>query len=222
MDFCDWKNTPLGGLLATPKDGKPISEYPNPNKAFNIITDEIRRVISEIDKQQPESCKAIMTESLDSSEQEPKSVVIDKVRSSNLTIKKEFSDYEKDTFKKDAFIYIAKFFKNSLEELDRRNGDINYEFEKELNRFHATIYRSGHEIASCLVINRIGDDFFGGITYSYNKNSGSINSSLSIEEDGYSMFLTPTLGMSGGNNQLSKKGAADFFWEMLIQSLQNN
>ena len=93
-------------------------------------------------------------------------------------------------------------------------------FDKEANKFYGIIYRSGNEIASCLVANRIGDDSWGGITYSDNKNNSGINSSLTVDNDGFSLFLTPMFNMGGGEKQLSKKGAAEFYWSMLIESLQ--
>jgi TPR repeat protein len=40
---CDWKHTPLAGLLAAPKDGTPVTDWKDQNKAFLDITDAIRR-----------------------------------------------------------------------------------------------------------------------------------------------------------------------------------
>ena len=93
-------------------------------------------------------------------------------------------------------------------------------FDKESNKFYATIYRSGSEIASCLVVNRVGSDSWGGITYSYEKSEHAINSSLNVEDDGYSLFLIPMLSMAADKEKLSKRGAAEFYWSMLIQRLQ--
>jgi hypothetical protein len=49
------------------------------------------------------------------------------------------------------------------------------------------------------------------------------NESLSIENDGYSLHLRP-MGMShyrmGENKELSQEGAAEFYWSLLIESLQ--
>ena len=41
LEHCDWKNTPLGNLRACPQDGKPVSDSPNPNRAYNEIVQEI-------------------------------------------------------------------------------------------------------------------------------------------------------------------------------------
>jgi len=220
LDHCDWKNTPLKGLLACPQDGKPISDYPNPNKAFNQIAQEIRRVIDEISEKQTKTHQPAAKETHGATESKSKPVIVDKMRSGNLRIKKKFTDYEKDTFKKDSFEYIAKYFNNSLDELKQRNPDITYIFDKESNEFYATIYRSGSEIASCMIVNRVGSDSWGGITYSYEKSEHAINSSLNVEDDGYSLFLIPMLSMAGDKKKLSKKGAAEFYWSMLIERLQ--
>jgi len=221
LEHCDWKNTPLKDLRACPQDGKPVSDYPNPNKAFNEIVQEIRKVIDEISKKQDEANKTLSKKSCVTPESTSKPIVVDNIRSSNLRIKKKFTDYEKDTFKKNTFEYIEKYFNNSLEELIMRNPDIKYMFEKGENRFYATIYRSGSEIASCLIINRVGSDSWGGITYSNDRNDNSINSSLNVEDDGYRLFLIPMLGMTGNKEKLSEKGAAEFYWGMLIERLQN-
>ncbi len=218
LEHCDWKNTPLKVLLACPQDGKPISDYPNPNKAFNEIAQEIRRVIDEISEKQTKTSKPVVKDTHGASESKSKPVVVDNIRSGNLRIMKNFTDYEKDTFKKDTFKYIAKYFNNSLNELKQRNPDITYMFEKESNKFYATIYRSGSEIASCMIVNRVGSDSWGGITYSYDKSEHSINSSLNIEDDGYSLFFISML--SGDEKKLSKKGAAEYYWGLLIERLQ--
>jgi hypothetical protein len=44
---------------------------------------------------------------------------------------------------------------------------------------------------------------------------------LNIENDGYTLFLKPMWDMLGKNDPLSMKGAAEFYWNMLIERLQN-
>jgi len=220
LDHCDWQSTPLTHLLAFPKDGKPISDYPNPNKAFSEIASEIRRIIQEgtfghvtndTSQAQSDHCEAA---------RESKPIIVDKARSGNLRIKREFSDYERDTFKKTTYEYMAKYFKNSLEELKKRNRDIDFMFEKQGNKFSATIYRSGKKIACCTILNRTKDMSWGGITYSHATDESSVSASLNVEDDGYSLFLIPTFSMSGEKERLSEKGAADCYWSMLIEQLQ--
>lgn len=45
---CDWHSTPLGGLLATPKDGKAITTWPNHDEAYTDVARQIRRVVTEV------------------------------------------------------------------------------------------------------------------------------------------------------------------------------
>ena len=43
---CDWRNgTPFGDLLAAPRDGKPVTKWPNLDDAFLDITNAIRVAI---------------------------------------------------------------------------------------------------------------------------------------------------------------------------------
>src|SRR5258708_2897532 len=42
---CDWHDTPFGGLLAAPKDGKPITQWPDIDAAFLDVTTAIKRVV---------------------------------------------------------------------------------------------------------------------------------------------------------------------------------
>ena len=50
----------------------------------------------------------------------------EEIRSSNLRIKKTFSDEEKDQYEADTFEYIAKYFENSMNELSNRNSSISF------------------------------------------------------------------------------------------------
>jgi hypothetical protein len=88
LDHCDWKNTPLKELRACPKDGIPFSEYPNQNKAYNEVVQDIRIVIGEITKKNNK--KIIHKDTLNECGQKLKPVMIDPERSSNLRIKKYF------------------------------------------------------------------------------------------------------------------------------------
>jgi hypothetical protein len=54
---CDWQRTPLGGLLATPTDGKPVSKHTNPHDAFLDIVESIRRAAAEVEARLRESLR---------------------------------------------------------------------------------------------------------------------------------------------------------------------
>ncbi len=44
---CDWQESPLGKLQALPKDGRPVTTWPNPDEAFLDVAKGIRLVIKE-------------------------------------------------------------------------------------------------------------------------------------------------------------------------------
>lgn len=46
VEPCDWKSTSLKTIKALPKDGKPISEWPNKNNAYVDIIKELRNILN--------------------------------------------------------------------------------------------------------------------------------------------------------------------------------
>lgn len=217
---CDWHTLPFGGLLATPKDGKPISKFPNMHDGFLEVAQAIRKAAEEM------NVKKGVAGTLQSPEESPKTVERGRdVRSSNLRIKKMFTDREKDQFLTDGFEYMANYFEGSLAELEKRNPEIQTDFRRiDANRFTATAYINGAEASHCTI--RLGGrrSFSGGIAFSYGRslieNDSSMNESLSVHDDGHTMYLQP-LGFQGrGNEKLTFEGAAECYWELFIQPLQ--
>ncbi|WP_025640167.1 toll/interleukin-1 receptor domain-containing protein, partial [Vibrio parahaemolyticus] len=140
---CDWHGAPFGKLLATPTDGKPISMYANQHEAFAIISKHIREAVESI------SVSHISTPQL-----QPKpslSVPHDNsVRSSNLRVKRPFSDHEKDEFIDASFEYVARYFEGSLKELESRYSHLQAKFRHvDNNRFTASLYSNGERSAQC-------------------------------------------------------------------------
>jgi len=150
------------------------------------------------------------------------------VRSSNLRIKKTFTDREKDRFQTEAFEYLANFFEQSLAELGMRNPEIETEFRRiDANHFTSTLYVNGAEATRCRIW--LGDrgTFPGGIAFkagrSFNDSDNSFNESLSVSDDGHTMFLQ-SIGFAvsalGDNKKMTLEGAAEFYWELFIRPLQ--
>jgi hypothetical protein len=217
LEPCDWQRLPFGKLVATPTDGKPISKFPNENDGFLEVTIAIRKAAEDL-------CGPVRDQkSLSSEDNTAKpNVKIARPRSSNLRVKKEFSDRDKDRFFTDAFEYVANFFEESLSELKERNDGIDTNFRRiDANHFTASAYRNGKELTRCKIW--LGDRRgFGGIAYSTDLGHGdnSYNESLSVENDGYSLFLKP-MGMFFGhqekNSMLTFEGGAEYLWAMFIE-----
>jgi hypothetical protein len=86
---CDWQNAPFGALRATPTDGKPVSMFANPHEAFAIIAKDIREAAAQF------SSESTRSTARPPSATERSSAAPD-MRSSNLRVKRDFSDHEQD------------------------------------------------------------------------------------------------------------------------------
>lgn len=94
------------------------------------------------------------------------------------------------------------------------------------NRFFATIYRDGKDVARATIY--IADDRFGeGIIYVQGQTmqSNSMNESLTVQADDQALYLS-SMGMASfgrdSDQKLSQEGAAERFWGILISPLQHS
>jgi len=217
---CDWHDMPFGKLLACPKDGKPISKFPNMHDAFLDVTKAVKKAAAKLRPSIPASQSRTAISDIGH-----KSILSHPVRSSNLRLKKKFTDREKDRFLADAFEYIANFFEGSLDELKVRNKEAETEFRLvDANRFTATIYLKGKEASRCNIWLGDRSSFLPGIMYSSGSYSNnSYNESLNIEDDGYTMYLKG-MGMQFHGQDREEKmtfeGGAEYYWSMFIEYLQ--
>jgi hypothetical protein len=145
LRHCDWREAPFGKLLAAPKDGKPIKSWPDIDEAFLDVTKHIRA--------------ALPTRAVESRPSPPSlqpHAARDRPRSSNLRVKREFTEIDFDEYVRAVFEYVASFFENSLGELQARNPTIKTNYRRiDADRFTAVIYRHGKAM-----VNRPG--FAGG------------------------------------------------------------
>jgi hypothetical protein len=217
---CDWHDAPFGGLIATPKDGRPITQWPNIDAAFLDVTTAIKAALRKGGVTTPEQARSEPRSPSSSAAARPEGP-----RSSNLRVTKRFTERDRDQFLHETFEFMAKFFENSLVELGRRNPGIEGRFRRvDANRFTAIAYRDGDAVARCSVFigDRIGS--LSGIGYSRSDAApdGSYNENLTVETDDQSLYLK-ALGMSFSHqreSKLSMEGAAEFCWGMFVEALQ--
>ncbi|MDQ3205851.1 MAG: toll/interleukin-1 receptor domain-containing protein [Pseudomonadota bacterium] len=216
---CDWQQTPFAHLLAAPTDGKPITRWPDEDEAFLDVVRQIRAALPAHDRS-PTSKIQPMPAKMSAGMQDGGP------RSSNLRLRKQFSDADRDRFLDDGFEFIKRFFENSLAELGERNEGVEGRFKKlDDSRFSAVVYEAGKTRAQCTI--SLGGAFGKGISYSAGVGgSGSgFNEMLSVESDDQHLFLK-LMGMSMMGNardrQLNFEGAAEYYWAMLIRPLQTS
>ena len=210
---CDWHSAPFGRILALPTDAKPVTKWADLDDAFLDIAKGIRAALPTLSIPAPEMRSDIVRTSRQ-----------DDPRSSNLRLRKTFTERDRDAFLDTTFEYMARYFENSLGELLVRNEGVEGSFKRlDATRFTASIYRNGAAVARCTI--RLGGAF-GGISLSYgtNHSENSMNESLSTEVDDQEMYLK-SLGMHmrgpKGGGKLSQEGAAEYYWSIFIAPLQH-
>jgi hypothetical protein len=209
---CDWNDTPFGKLLAVPRDGKPVTKWPDLDDAFLDVVQQIKKALPRTPQQTAKSTI--------------KTTITDNPRSSNLRLTKKFSEAEKDRFLEEAFEYMSNFFENSLNELQARHHDIETSFRRiDANRFSGVVYRAGKAVARCKIV--LGGMFGHGISFSSNDRAddNSYNDSLSVETDDQGIHLRPMgFGRMSGDHErhLTFEGAAEYYWSLVVEPLQQS
>ncbi|KGI92727.1 MULTISPECIES: toll/interleukin-1 receptor domain-containing protein [Pseudomonas] len=219
---CDWHHAPFGKLLGTPQDGKPVTLWPDRDEAFLQVAKVVRSAAERCRRTHPSEVEP--TERNDYSPSlPPPHPTTPGPRSSNLRMAKSFTQLDKDRFLLDTFEYIARYFENSLVELQVRNPGYEGVFRRiDANRFSAAIYRDGRDVARATVFT--GGQLGAGIYYSQGEllGSNSYNEALSVYADDQALYLQ-SLGMSFHARQdqkLSQEGAAEILWGIVIAPLQ--
>lgn len=219
---CDWHDAPFGKLLAAPKDGRPVTSWPDLDEAFLDVVRSIKAAIRERTGPQPAGAQRA-TPSPASIAAAP---VVEQPRSSNLRTRRTFTEADKDSFIDSTFEFMVNFFENSLAELEGRNDSLTTRFRRiDANRFTAAVYRNGEAIARCKIVR--GGMFGNGISYSANDRAddNSCNENLSVAHDDQNLFMQPmgmamTAHLGQRDSHLTPEGASEYYWSMLMQPLQ--
>lgn len=217
---CDWHGAPFGKLMATPTDGRPVTQWPDRDEAFLDVVRSVRAAVEKLSLTKTMPARSSVRSA------SPSVAAVASVaspRSSNLALAKRFTDRDKDAFLHEAFDYVASFFENSLTEIAARNPGIEGVFRRvDANRFFGTVYREGNAISRCTIfmggmLGR-GINFINGETI----DSNSCNESITVDADDQSCFLRSLMGMGRrSEHKLTFEGAAEYLWEMFIRPLQS-
>lgn len=221
---CQWHGAPFGKLNATPPDGRPITQAVDRDQAFLEVANAVQVAAKKVGGRRV--VPPARTDPVLIIPRDPSPATSFGPRSSNLRMTKTFSDRDKDRFKHEAFEFLAKFFENSLDELQKRNSSIEGDFRRiDANRFAASAYRGGKALSRCTVF--IGGDsgLSHGIAFVQGETSASnsYNEMLTIDVDDQSLFLQSLGFRYGGSNRDSKltpEGAAEHYWATFMEPLQ--
>lgn len=218
---CEWQEAPFGKLNATPPDGRPITKFADRDDAMLEVAKSVRAAAEKINERKTDHTLAPVAK-----------VVVegpaDWPRSSNLGLAHKFTQQDRDKFQLETFEYIARYFENSLSELEIRNSGIQATFRRiDANRFSSIIYRDGEPVARATIFLGADRSFANGIGYSASEGGGtnSFNELLTAESDDENMYFR-LMGMShlipyeSRDKKLTMEGAAELYWSMLVAPLQ--
>lgn len=220
---CDWHNMPFGKLKATPTDGNPVTEHDNCDQGFRDIVQAIRQIVESIGGATP---SAVPTAGMGVKKMHSPTEI--SPQSSDLRIKKEFTDLDRHAFLTESFNYIAQHFENSLSKLQSQSENVKTDFRRvDANKFEAIAFVNGREKSRCGIC-LSGRDMPGShqILFSYDGlgiGSGFVaREIMSLNNDGFTLYLE-LMGMpySGRKKKsmLTQEDAAKHYWSLFMEKL---
>ena len=226
LRHCVWHDAPFGKLLAAPRDGKPVMAWPDRDEALADVARQVGKAVEALAGGNNPALRTSTAGSGSDTRPKPTAATPAPVRSSNLRLRKVFSQQDFDEFLRKSYEFICRFFDASIAAIGDRNDDVKGMFEQiDSRRMAAVLYRGGRKIAECSVRRGGLGGRSDGIAFSYDAsaNTGSFNEMLSVEATDQMMYLKP-LGMTWGsgerNARLSEEGAAEFLWGLFIKNAQ--
>lgn len=224
LRHCLWHGAPFGKLLAVPRDGKPITAWPDRDEALADVAKQVAKAVEALT-----SGKTMVRTAASVRTSQPSGVadaVQPKPRSGNLRLKKEFTERDHDDFLHSTFEFVCKFFEGSIEAIGERNPNVTGTFDRiDSRRMAAVLYRVGKKIAECSVrLDGLGGRS-NGLAFSHDASAhqGTFNEMLSVEAGEQAQYLKSMgLAWSGGgrDKHLSQEGAAEFLWDLFIRHAQ--
>jgi hypothetical protein len=221
---CDWHSSPFGKLTAVPTDGKPVRSWPDIDQAFANVAREVRKAVQGAAPSDMAKATQVVRPpvSVDGASAAKGNSAL---RSSNLRLKKSFSEHDKDEYLREGFEYLARFFDGSLKALEERNSDIKTAFDRiDSRRFSAAIYQQGKLVSECSVrLEGLGRSNSIAFSFDASARAGSFNEMLNVEaDDQHLYFKAMGMQMSGQRaaGKLTDEGAAEFLWSLVLGRLQ--
>ena len=209
IEPCDWAHTALGNLKALPRDGKPISEWPNKNSAYLDVVQELRRVLDKGTVLSPEGNKVPLRP------RQPNS------GARGFRIKRDFDEIDRGDFCDQAFLVIRDYFQGSISKIDTVE-ELRARFDsRSATSFTCTVVNRALQRGTAhITVHRGGDNTaIGDIYYSFTKNAptNAANGILYVQADEYELYLSSLhLRDPSGSDRLSAETVAQLMWEEFL------
>lgn len=219
LKTCDWHDLPFGNLMATPDDGCPVVKFTYLEDGFYQVVKAIKKILKELGAVSRSDAQVEDVNNF------APSSVLSTQRSSNLAVRKKFSDRDKDIARREGFDFLSRFFENSLKEICIRHPELEQDFHhRDSDSFEASLYLKGQRVSHCGIWKSSGNISLGDICYSQSGiSSNSCNESVSLVDDGAMLgFRSLMGGMYGARRDslLTNEGMSEYFWETFIRPLK--
>lgn len=183
---CAWHQLPFGSLLAATVDGKPITRFASHDEGYVQVVNAVSRAIADMEarKLQQQSMLVSVQPLVNPMFQATDTVFTP--RSSNLSLPKNFTDFDKDRARHEGFEYVARYFANSLDELKKRHIGLDVDFHRpDVDSFTCAVYINGRKVGHCGIWCGSRNMGFGDICYSQSgATRNSCNESLIVADNG--------------------------------------
>ena len=211
VEPCDWKSMDnLRRLKAIPKDGRPISEWTNPNNAYLDIVQELRRIIE--------------AKNFGNSEVKVRKDghAADRENVPRYRVRRSFDEIDRSEYADAAFLTLKTYFQQAIHEIHAINGLRGRFVVRSETSFGATVVNRSfqHGAAHITVRRRSSDIALGDIYYSFEEDSpeNSANGWFNVSSDDYEQFLAATMPIFGTEpGHLNPDQAAEYLWNHFIK-----
>jgi hypothetical protein len=221
---CAWHQLPFGKLLAGTIDAKPITQFNSVDEGFVQVVDSVSRALDKLGATASSVPQQGASEAVQRSTPATINTNSFAPRSSNLALRKSFSDRDKDRARKEGIEFLARFFENSLNELEKRNPGLETDFsQRDAAAFECTIYQHGSRACQCGIWSSDRGTGLGDICYSQGGISpNSWNESITVEDDGHILGYRSLMGGFGSRQEhlMTAEGMAEHLWDMFIRPLK--
>ncbi len=216
---CDWKESAIGQFKGLPYDGKgciAVSKWKDKDDAFFNIVQGLRQVLTTNRAKEEKDA---------STSAQPPVVPSETISRPRYRVRRDFNKIDVGEFREQAFQEILSYFESSVQGINDTDGIRARLFSSSGSSFSCIIVNSGlgSQGTANISLHAGGGQFggFGDIWYSFSENTpNSANGSLSIESDGFNLFLKPIFSMwqaAGGSDLISPETAAEMIWCELIE-----
>lgn len=224
---CQWKGVPVGegerlaDFVALPKDGLPVTSWPDADAAFDNVAGAVRDMLRS-GVTQPAGVQSTATKPAVSS---PRTAAVPRASAAMLGIAAKPTDLDRDRFLRAGFATTAAVFETKLSELASSDPRVQTDFERiDTRAFAASVYLDGKRVGQVSIWHG-SDTWRNALCLSYDtvtSTRNSMNDWLPIQE-------TPQGLAFGAGNAMSRRstagpldadGAANYFWEGFITQVQ--